>query len=166
MLHSAGFRCDEVMLESSVTYPRFVFTLIAGSRIVVSYQGTLPAHAQEIQKYGELIAELADQADVRCLWYTEGPRPTRDEQERLSGTVPKHQWRVALVSSSLEMRFVASAFCLVNRNLKYFTPEDLPLALRHMECTLQEQSAVQLVLAKLKHSVERNRGEPVRAPEA
>jgi hypothetical protein len=150
------------MHESSVTSPRFVFTLLSGPRIVVSYQGTLPPLALEIQKYGELIGTLADQPDVRCLWYTEGPRPSREEQERLSATVPKHQWRVALVSSSLEMRFVASAFCLINRNLRYFMPHDLPLALRHLECTIQEQGVVQLVLAELKESVERPAGEPAR----
>ncbi|HET6333763.1 MAG TPA: hypothetical protein VFG30_11165 [Polyangiales bacterium] len=142
------------MLDSSVTYPHFVFTLIAGSKIVVSYQGNQPPQDHEIQNYGELLRSLADQADLRCLWYTDGPRPSREQQERLSSTVPKHQWRVALISSSAGMRFIAAASSLANRNVRFFEPQELPQALRHLQCTFEEQRAVQMILAELKYSVD------------
>jgi hypothetical protein len=56
------------------------------------------------------------------------------------------------------MRFVASAFSLVNKNLRYFTPQELPIALRHLQCTTTEQATVQATLAELKRSVERPPG--------
>jgi hypothetical protein len=142
------------MHESSVTYPHFAFTYLAAPRIVVSYQGMQPPREDEVQSYNQLLRSIAEQPDVRCLWYTEGARPSREQQERLSATVPKHQWLVALLSPSPEMRFIASAFSLMNRNLRYFTPHELPLALRHLQCTSEEQSEVQLVLAELRDTVE------------
>ena len=141
------------MPESGVVYPHFAFTLLADMRILVSYQGKEPPQAHEIDNYRQLLASLAEHADIRCMWYTEGPRPSREQQERLRSTVPRHQWLVALVSPSPEMRFVACTFSLTNRNLRYFTPQELPQALRHLHCTLDEQTAVQATLAELRLAV-------------
>jgi hypothetical protein len=148
------------MQDSSVTYPHFAFTLLAGSKIVVSYQGKHPPQDHEIQNYCELLRTLADQADLRFLWYTEGHRPSREQQERLSSTAPKRQWRAALISPSAGMRFIVAAFSLINRNLRFFEPQELPQALRHLQCTYEEQSVVQTVLAELKHSIEASEPEP------
>ncbi|HET6334343.1 MAG TPA: hypothetical protein VFG30_14065 [Polyangiales bacterium] len=149
------------MLESSVTNPHFAFTYLSAPRILVSYQGTLPPDENEVRNYNQVLRSIAEQPDVRCLWYTEGARPSREQQERLAAAVPKHQWLVALLSPSPEMRFIASAFSLVNRNLRYFTAQELPLALRHLQCTPDEQSEVQLVLAELRHAVEPPQDDPV-----
>jgi hypothetical protein len=142
------------MPDSSVTYPHFVFTLLIGPKIVVSYQGKQAPQDHEIQNYGELLRSLSGQTDLRCLWYTDGPRPSKQQQERLSSTVPKQQWPVALISSSAGMRFIAAASSLANRNVRFFEPQELPQALRHLQCTYEEQRAVQTILAELKYSVE------------
>jgi hypothetical protein len=142
------------MPGSSVFHPQFVFELLPEAQIVVSYQSATPPHPSEVHEYGALLSSLAEKPDVRCLWFTDGAHPTRSDQESLSQRVPKHQWRVALVSGSPQIRFIASAFSLVNRNLRYFTPEQLPQALRHLLCTREEQDAVQSVLAELRRAVE------------
>jgi hypothetical protein len=42
----------------------------------------------------------------------------------------------------------------------------LPQALRHLQCTYEEQSTVQTVLAELKHSIDTPQNEPQLARDA
>ena len=142
--------------DSSDTNRRFAFELLRDSQILVSFQGAAAPHPSEVQEYRELMASLADKPDLRCLWFTEGGRLSLGEQERLTASVPKRHWRTALVSPSPEMRFVASVLLLANKNLRYFKPEELPQALRHLQCTREEQHAAQIMLAELRYAVERS----------
>ena len=52
------------------------------------------------------------------------------------------------------MRFVACTFSLTNRNLRYFTPQELSEALTHLRCTHEERNAIRAALAELKSAVE------------
>ncbi len=150
-------------MGSSVTNPQFVFELIRGCQIVVSYQGTTPPQPIEVEEFAQLIESLSDRPETRFLWYTEGARLSREELDGFAQRDPKLQWRSAVVSASPEMRFIASAFSLSNRNLRYFTPDELPQALRHLQCTREEQEQVLLVLSELRYVVERSASESGRS---
>jgi hypothetical protein len=129
-----------------------VFEWLSAENVVVSYMGTGPAARHEWDSYRNLLQAIQHTRRVRCLWYTEGAYPPRDEQVRLAEAGGRQPWLAAVVSPSPALRFVVSAVSLINRNLRYFTPQDLPKALVHLRCTATEQEAVLDALDRLKQA--------------
>jgi hypothetical protein len=125
------------------------FELLEREKILVSYQGN-DAQPAQWENYLELMGTLTGVASLRFLVYAEGSPPSAALQRRIVGLVRGHSWRVALVSSSAALRFVVSTFALVNRSIRYFTPEQLAGALLHIGCSAQEAIAVERVLHRLR----------------
>jgi hypothetical protein len=86
--------------------------------------------------------------ELRYLVFVEGSPPTAANQRRIAALV-KREWPVALVSSSNVMRFVVSAFSLVNRSIRFFSPAQLSDALVHIHCTAADALVVHEALARL-----------------
>jgi hypothetical protein len=124
-----------------------VFELLSKERILISYQGP---HATQEQwdRYISLMQTISGASEMRFLVLVEGSPPSAANQLRIRALV-KREWPVALVSSSIAMRFVVSAFSLVNRSIRFFSPEDLSGALVHIGCSRTEALAVHEALHRL-----------------
>lgn len=73
--------------------------------------------------------------------------------ESMQQVMRGRRWRVAFVSPSIAVRFVASTFALTVRDVRFFSPDALPAALRHLECTGQEEQLVLAALERLRRGV-------------
>jgi hypothetical protein len=127
------------------------FELMPREQILVSFQGdaALPEHWDA---YISLMSTLTHVETLRFVICAQGSPPSAANQRRIAQLVRGHPWRVALISSSAALRFVVSAFSLVNRSIRYFTPDQVPAALRHIDCTVEEAAAVEQLLERLRDS--------------
>jgi hypothetical protein len=124
------------------------FELLAKEKILISYQGP-HATPEEWDRYISLMRTLAPTAGVRFLVWVEGPPPSAANQRRIMELV-RRDWPVALVSTSTAMRFVVSTFSLVNRTIRFFSPDQLSDALTHLHCAIPEAAAVHGALDRLR----------------
>jgi hypothetical protein len=98
---------------------------------MVLYQGADEASDAEWEPYLETLKGIDRSAPVRILAYTEGGRPTREQQQRLKA-VEKQGWLVAVVSPSTAVRFVVSVFALELPTIRLFSPEQLDEACSYL----------------------------------
>ena len=70
--------------------------------------------------------------NLRCLVWNEGGRPTSDQQRRLVAATEGAKVPVAVVSSSIAVRFVVSALALANRHVRYFSVDQVNAALVYL----------------------------------
>jgi hypothetical protein len=125
------------------------FELMQPEQILVSYQGTdvLP---EEWESYLALLSTLTGLESLRFVIFADGSPPSAAHQKRIASLVRGHSWPVALISSSTALRFVVSAFSLVNRSIRYFTPDHIPDALRHIGCSAEEATKVDRLLQRMR----------------
>lgn len=117
-----------------------VFEMLTKEKILISYQGA-NASAEDWDRYISFMKTIAGTTDLRFLVFVEGAPPSAANQRRIAELV-KREWPVALVSSSTAMRFVVSAFSLVNRSIRFFSPAQLTDALVHIHCSAMDALAV------------------------
>jgi hypothetical protein len=124
------------------------FEMLAKEKILISYQGGR-ASPEEWDRYISFMKTITSTPRVRFLVWVEGSPPTAANQRRISELVQR-DWPVALVSPSTAMRFVVSAFSLVNRSIRFFAPAQLSDALVHIHCTAADAIAVHDALERLR----------------
>jgi hypothetical protein len=106
----------------------------------------------EHDRWAELAAqlrELRSKPHARFL-VCQGEQPPLTEVQRLINAVRGGRWRVAMVSPSVSMRFVASSFSLVVKNVRFFAPEQLDAAFDHLACTPAEKLRVNATMERLR----------------
>lgn len=123
--------------------------MLQADQILVSYYGG-EAEDNRWDEYVALLRSLHGQLHVRFLVDVWREQPPLARIERLLGVVQGKPWRVAMLSSSTAMRFVASSFSLVVRNVRLFAPEDLDAALDHLNCSAAEKEHVGECLQRLR----------------
>jgi hypothetical protein len=108
------------------------FEWLAEERLIVLYQGPNEALDSEWDPYLEHLKTLVG-TQARIFVYTEGGRPTRDQQQRLLD-VEKNTWPVAVVSPSTAVRFVVTVFALELPRIQLFAPEQMEEAVAFLGC--------------------------------
>ena len=97
----------------------------------------------------QLLQELRSQRHTRFLVYQQ-QQPPLSVLKRLTDAVRGGHWRVAMVSPSAAMRFVASSFSLIVKDVRFFAPEALDAALDHLHCSSAEKRRVGACLERLR----------------
>ena len=121
---------------------------------IVTYQGTDPPSDADWDAYvGQTRALTHVHLKLRVLAYSEGGRPSKDQQARLVAVVRDLRTRVAIVSPALAMRFVVSVFALTNPNVRCFTPGQLSEAFKHLGLHPAGQLAVEQALERMRSRV-------------
>ena len=96
----------------------------------------------------QLVQELRDQPQTRFLVYQQ-EQPPLNVVRRMVEVVRGGKWRVSMVSPSASMRFVASSFSLVVKDVRFFSPETLNAALDHLKCSPAEKRRASACLERL-----------------
>jgi len=124
------------------------FEMLRKERILLSYQRG-EARQADWDSYIDFMRSLTGISDLRFLIYHDGPAPAPRDQKRIAEVARGRSWKVALVSPSAALRFVVSAFSLVNRSIRFFTPGELDAALEHIGCTATEKEAVRAAMERI-----------------
>lgn len=131
-----------------------VFELLQSEGVLVSYQGPKAGSQEEWDEYVELMAEVAGRPGIRYFVYHDGPPPSMRDQQRIASLARPHKPIVALISSLTTLRFVVSAFSLVTRQIRFFSPSEMAGALQHLQLDERAQRSVLESLERLKMRVE------------
>jgi len=137
--------CSRGMPESA---PGLRWEVLQPEQLMVSYYDG-PGVQDRWAACAQLLRELRSKPEARFLVYQLEQPPLREVQ-RLIEAVRGCSWRVAMVSPSVAMRFVASSFSLVAKNVRFFAPEALDAALAHMNCSVAEKLRVRACLERLR----------------
>ena len=133
--------------------PTLVFQWLEREQLAVIYQGSQRASQDEWRAYLTFLRGIAD-VEHRAVVYS-GCHVSRSEQDELKqATSGRAKPRVALLSPSTAVRFVATMFTLLNRNLRFFAPSDFEAALAHLACSPEEQALVTRTYQALRARVE------------
>ncbi len=125
------------------------FEYLSKEKILLSFNGPNTT-ADQWDRYIAQMQSISKVPNPRFLVLVEGPPPSPAVQRRIAEHVQRDA-RVALVSSSTALRFVVSAFSLVNRTIKYFSPAQLPAALAHLDCSELDAQVVYGALERLQY---------------
>jgi microcystin degradation protein MlrC len=87
------------------------------------------------------------------LVHSEGGSISREQRDRLVQAMRGVDPRTAVVTASASVHFVASAISLAKRNLRCFTPGELPQAFEYLELDAEVQPFVRATLARLRASL-------------
>ena len=101
------------------------------------------------EECAKLLQELRGQPNTRFLVYQQ-QQPPLNVLQRLTEAVRGGRWRVSIVSPSAAMRFVASSFSLIVKDVRFFAPEALDAALDHLQCSPVEKGRVTGCLERLR----------------
>lgn len=101
------------------------------------------------ETYVSALGEHQHEQNPRSLVYAL-EQPPLAAIESMLDVLRGRRWRVAIVSPSIAVRFVASTFALSVRDVKFFPPGDLAAALKHLECSALEEQQVLLVLERMR----------------
>jgi hypothetical protein len=131
------------------TAPRGILweTLRERALFVAYYDGPNPAERWE--SFVSALGQNQTDSNPRTLVYAL-EQPPLTAIESMQQLMRGRRWRVAFVSPSIAVRFVASTFALTVRDVRFFSPDALPAALKHLECTGQEEQQVLAALERLR----------------
>jgi hypothetical protein len=135
----------------TATPQNLVYEMLQGELILVTVQRDNATPA-EWDHYLNFFETLANIKALRMVVYVQGAAPSVANQQRIAKIVRGRDWPCALISSSIALRFVVSTFSLINRNIRYFTPTQVPAALLHIGCTKDTSPAVEQVLDRLRQA--------------
>jgi hypothetical protein len=114
---------------------------------IAYYDG--PNAAERWEMFVAALGQNPQEQNPRLLVYAL-EQPPLAAIESMQQVMRGRRWRVAFVSPSIAVRFVASTFALTVRDVRFFSPDALPAALKHLECTGQEEQQVLAALERLR----------------
>lgn len=120
---------------------------------MVLYQGENDASDAEWEPYLEILKRLVGTKNVRIFAYTDGGRPTREQQQRLL-EIDLDRWPIAVVSPSTAVRFIVSVFALETPAIRLFPPEQLSEACAYLNCTAEELTTIHAGLDRAKLAID------------
>jgi len=139
------------IMRVMVRPPRgFVWEVLQEERMLVSYSDG-PGSEQQWHDYLVTLNRLqAEQSQaLRILAYA-ADAPPRAALDGIMSAARGKSWRVALISPSTAVRFVASTFSFVIRTLRFFAPDELAAAFSHLGCDETERRKAGEALARLR----------------
>jgi hypothetical protein len=132
----------------------FAFEVVKDLELLVSYQGLKNPGDEEWDRYVEVLARLHQVPNnFRYFTISEGGHPSGAQQARVKAVVNGRTPAVAIVSSSIAIRFVGSVLALMNRKVQCFRPDQLEQAYAHIGLPLGDVPRLETVVARLRDKV-------------
>jgi hypothetical protein len=94
--------------------------------------------------------------NYRYFTFSEGGHPSGSQQGRVKAAVNGRTPAVAIVSSSIAIRFVGSVLALVNPKVRCFKPEQLEQAYSHISVTARDIPRLSAIVARLRQEISAN----------
>jgi hypothetical protein len=123
---------------------------VGATLLVLVQDDQAPSNAEWDAFLGLLRANLPN---VKILVVTKGGGPDEKQRKRLELTLGRSRFRVAVVSDSVKVRFVAAMIALFHKEHRSFTSAQTQEAYAHLEMTRSESTladaAIRNMQAKL-----------------
>jgi hypothetical protein len=113
-----------------------------------------PSDAEWNEFLDILRSRRADLARVKVLVRTAGGAPDAGQRKDLEATLNGVRFRVAVVSDSVKVRFIASVIALFHRDHRSFGVTQTTEAYDHLQLTPQERVLAASTVRELLHLLE------------
>lgn len=127
---------------------------IGDSMIVLRENEDTPAD----EDWDAFLAMLVHDRDrfpkLKILVMTEGGGPSAEQRKRLKVALDGRPVRVACVTDSVKVRFIASSVALLNRQIRTFSKSELDGAYTHLGMNSAEQKIAAAVLDEIEKQVD------------
>jgi hypothetical protein len=134
--------------------PSFVFEVVRDLELLVSYQGPENPRDEEWDNYVQVLARLHQTPNgYRYFTISEGGHPSGAQQARVKAITNGLTPAVAIVSSSIAIRFVGSVLALVNRKVQVYRPDELDEAYRHIGVAERDVARLESIVGRLRAQV-------------
>lgn len=120
--------------------------------VALLVQDEEPPLNEEWEEWLRLLKSFGSE-DGRVLVLTRGGGPTPHQRSRISQVVGKPSLHVAVVTSSVKVRFIVSSVALVIPRIRSFPWDGLREAYLHLGLSPQEQEQVARNLAEMRKIV-------------
>lgn len=132
----------------------FTFEALEDLELLVAYQGRESPRDVEWDAYLQVLErQHRVSSRYRYLTISEGGHPSSAQQARVRAVTHGRTPPVAVVSSSIAIRFVTSLLALFNHRVQCFGPEQMERAFEHIGIARSDQARVRACIAKLKDQV-------------
>ena len=132
----------------------FTFEALEDLELLVAYQGHKSPSDVEWVAYLHVLERLHRVSSrYRYLTISEGGHPSGAQQARVKAVTYGRTPPVAVVSSSIAIRFAVSFFALFNHRVQCFGPEQMGRAFEHIGIARTDQARVRACIAKLQDHV-------------
>jgi hypothetical protein len=119
-------------------------SLSGGSLIVTYYDDNVTP--EQWSAYMRLMQALKGRESRHLIYVVAAP--PREFLSQITTVARGQPWQVALLSSSTAVRFAASTFSLIVRGFRFFPPDRIGDALKHLQCTVTEQDEARKALIR------------------
>jgi hypothetical protein len=118
--------------------------------LIVARQNTEAPHDFEWNTFLSMLEQNAERFDkIKIFVRTPGGGPTPTQANRLRNILKNKPVLVAVVSESVVVRFLGSSIALLNRDLRIFSPDELPAAYHHLKLSPREREIVESVVDEM-----------------
>jgi hypothetical protein len=108
----------------------------------------------EWDRFLALLGEAREHFEhVKILVLTEGGSPSAPQRERLATTLAGKSVRVAVVTNSVKVRFVAAMVALFHKEMRCFARQELRLACSHVGMTPEEANTAERILDEMSEEI-------------
>jgi hypothetical protein len=121
--------------------------------VALLVQDEEPPLNEEWEDWLRLLKSFGKDVDGRVLVLTRGGGPTPHQRSRISQVVGKPNLHVAVVTSSVKVRFIVSSVALIIPRIRSFPWDGLREAFAHLGLNAQEQEQVTHNLAEMRKIV-------------
>jgi hypothetical protein len=114
-------------------------------RVIVVAHTTAPPSDEEWSGYAREVEALLSRSapeQVRTVVFTDGGGPSAEQRRQLTEIKGWDLVRVSVVSQSVAVRGIVTAFSWFNPKIKAYLPIAVAAALRHLGLTPEEESRV------------------------
>lgn len=151
ILKLSWLRTFAVLVPLRPDQPSFAFEVNQTLELLVSYQGSRNPSDAEWREYVEVLARLhRTPTNYRYFTISEGGHPSSAQQAKVKAAVNGRTPAVAIVSSSIAIRFVGSVLALVNPKVQCFRPDQLGRAYAHIALAPRDVPRLEAIVAKLR----------------
>jgi len=139
----------------SAQRPALAYELLREPPCVVLYKAARPTTDRDWEPYLELVrAALPYGNGLRFVAWNEDGEIPRATQARMTDMLRGYTHQVAVISSSVVMRFIVSIFLLWNRNIRFFSPSQKEEIYVHLGCDAAAREAIAACLERLRRQVD------------
>ena len=124
-----------------------------GDIVFVVQNDQTPSDA-EWNEFLDILRSRADLARVKVFVRTAGGAPDAGQRKDLETTLNGVRFRVAVVSDSVKVRFIASVIALFHRDHRSFGVTQTKEAYNHLQLTPQERVLAASTVRELLHLLE------------
>jgi hypothetical protein len=121
---------------------------------MVFVENDYPPNEEEWDEFLRVLAEnRVDLPKLKLLVVTSGGAPSTEQRKRLATTLAGTPMRVASISDSMKMRFIAATISLFHRDLRLFPSSEAEQAYAHLGLTHDECRQIEVAIEEMRPKV-------------